>query len=145
MYREILIPTDGSELATKALRHGVILAKTVGARVTFLTVYEPYRIVTLDSAMVEYTPEEYTKYTRQQAEKILADAAHRAQEASVPCEAVQMEHEQIYQAIIDCAIARRCDLITMASHGRRGISALILGSVTLKVLTHCRIPVLVHR
>ncbi|HET9791730.1 MAG TPA: universal stress protein [Candidatus Angelobacter sp.] len=145
MYREILIPTDGSELATKALRHGVILAKTVGARVTFLTVYEPYRILTINPAMIEYTPEEYTKYARQEAEKILAEGAHRAQEAGVPCETVQMEHEHIYQAIIDYATAHRCDLITMASHGRRGISTLVLGSVTLKVLTHCRIPVLVDR
>ena len=68
-----------------------------------------------------------------------------AKSAGVACDTLHVEHDHIYEAIIDVASARRCDLIVMASHGRHGISALVLGSETVKVLTHCKIPVLVHR
>jgi nucleotide-binding universal stress UspA family protein len=145
MYKNILIPTDGSELAGKAVQHGIGLAKVVGAKVVFLTVYEPYRIVTLDPLMIEYTPEEYKKLAELNAAKILSDASQKAQAAGVPCEAITLEHEHIHEAIIDTATTKKCDLITMASHGHRGVAALLIGSVTLKVLTHTKIPVLVHR
>jgi nucleotide-binding universal stress UspA family protein len=82
---------------------------------------------------------------RKYAENILGAVAQTAQAAGVACEMVQVEHEHPYQAIIDTAESKGCDLIVMASHGRRGISALVLGSETVKVLTHCKIPVLVHR
>ncbi len=127
------------------MRHGVELAKALGARVTVLTVTEPYRIFTIETATVEYTPEEYKKDTQKKVAKILADAASQAKAAGVPCETVQVEDEHPYQAIIETAGAKGCDLIAMASHGRRGISVLVLGSVTLKVLTHSKIPTLVHR
>jgi nucleotide-binding universal stress UspA family protein len=77
--------------------------------------------------------------------KILAAVVAAAQAAGVVCATVQVEHEHPYQAIIDIATSKGCDLIVMASHGRRGISALVLGSETIKVLTHCKVPVLVHR
>ncbi len=144
-YKNILTPTDGSELAGKAVRHGIALAKTLGSKVTVLTATEPYRIFTVETAMVEYTPEEFKKDTQEKAARILADAATQAKTAGVPCETLQVEHEHPYQAIIETASAKGCDLIAMASHGRRGIAALILGSVTLKVLTHSKIPTLVHR
>ncbi|HEV7676148.1 MAG TPA: universal stress protein [Candidatus Angelobacter sp.] len=145
MYKNILIPTDGSELAGKAVEHGIGLAKAVSAKVVFLTVYEPYRIVTLDPLMVEYTPEDYKKLAEKTAAKILSDASQKAQAAGVPCEALVLERDRIHEAIVDTATTRKCDLITMASHGHRGVAALLLGSVTLKVLTHAKIPVLVHR
>jgi nucleotide-binding universal stress UspA family protein len=79
------------------------------------------------------------------AEKTLSAVAQAAHAAGVACDTVRVEHEHPYQAIIDTALSKGCDLIVMASHGRRGISALVLGSETVKVLTHCKIPVLVHR
>jgi nucleotide-binding universal stress UspA family protein len=79
------------------------------------------------------------------ADKTLATVANAARAAEIACEIVHVEHEHPYQAIIDTADAKACDLIVMASHGRRGIAAIVLGSKTLKVLKHCKIPVLVHR
>jgi nucleotide-binding universal stress UspA family protein len=145
MYKNVLIPTDGSALAGKAVQHGVNLAKYLGAKVTVLTVTTPYHIFTLETRMVEDTPAEYTKHVQADAAKLLASAANTAKAAGVACDTVQVEHEHVYQAIIETAKSKGCDLIVMASHGRRGISAIVLGSVTVKVLTHSRIPVLVHR
>ncbi len=145
MYKNILIPTDGSELAGKAVKHGTNLAKYFGAKVILLTVTTPYHIFTLETRMVEDTPAEYTKEVQADAAKLLALAAETAKAAEVACDTVQVDHEHVYQAIIDTAKSKGCDLIVMASHGRRGVSALVLGSVTVKVLTHSGIPVLVHR
>jgi nucleotide-binding universal stress UspA family protein len=145
MYANILIPTDGSELAGKAVQHGIALAKRIGAKVTVLTVLPPFRTFTTDTQMIEDTPAQYKVRTREHAEKTLGTAAATAQAAGVACETVQVEHEHPYLAIIDTAKSKNCDLIVMASHGRHGISAIILGSETVKVLTHCKIPVLVHR
>lgn len=145
MYKNVLIPTDGSELAGKAVKHGAQLAKYLGAKVTVLTVSVPFHIFTLETKMVEDTPAEYAKAAHADAEKLLVSAADMAKTAGVACDTVQVEHEHVYQAIIDTAKSKGCDLIVMASHGRRGISAIVLGSVTVKVLTHSRIPVLVHR
>ena len=145
MYTNILIPTDGSELAGKAVQHGIALAKRIGAKVTVLTVLQPFHVVTTDAQMIEDTPAQYQKRMQQHAEKTLGDVARAAQAAGVAYETVHFEHEHPYQAIIDTAATRGCDLIVMASHGRRGISAIVLGSETVKVLTHSKIPVLVHR
>jgi nucleotide-binding universal stress UspA family protein len=145
MYKNILIPTDGSELAGKAVKHGVNLAKYLGAKVTLLTVTTPYHIFTLETKMVEDTPAEYTKEVQTEAAKLLGSAGETAKAAGVACETVQVDHEHVYQAIMDTAKSKGCDLIVMASHGRRGISAIVLGSVTVKVLTHSGTPVLVHR
>ncbi|HLJ28677.1 MAG TPA: universal stress protein [Candidatus Angelobacter sp.] len=145
MYKHILIPTDGSELAGKAVEHGLTLAKQLGAKVTIATVWTPYHIWTLETRMVEDTPAEYKAHMREQAAKLLSGILNSAKAAGIPCDTLQVEHEHAYQAIIDAAKSNGCDLIVMASHGRRGISAIILGSVTVKVLTHSRIPVLVHR
>jgi nucleotide-binding universal stress UspA family protein len=128
MYRNILIATDGSELSEKAVNHGIALAKRIGAKVTMLTVVQPLHT-----------------FTAEYAEKTLGTAARLARAAGVGCEGVHVEHDFPYQAIIDTAASKGCDLIVMASHGRHGISALVLGSETVKVLTHSKIPVLVHR
>jgi nucleotide-binding universal stress UspA family protein len=145
MYRNILIPTDGSELAEKAVEHGIGLAKRIGAKATVLTVLSPFHLFTTDPQMLEDTPAQYKARVQQHAEKTLGAVAHTAQAAGVACEMVHVEHEHPYQAIIDTAGSKGCDLIVMASHGRHGISALVLGSETVKVLTHSKIPVLVHR
>ena len=138
MYTNILIPTDGSELAGKAVQHGIALAKQIGAKVTMLTVLPPHMITT-DRQLNEIRKARMEEH----AEKILGAVA--MQTAGVACETIQVEHEHPYQAIINTAASRGCDLIVMASHGRHGIAALVLGSETFKVLTHCKIPVLVHR
>jgi nucleotide-binding universal stress UspA family protein len=145
MYANILIPTDGSALAEKAAQHGIALAKRIVAKTTALTVSPPFHVFTTDTQMLEDTPAQYQARMKQRAEKILGAVAHAAQAAGVACETVHVEHEHPYQAIIDTAVSKGCDLIVMASHGRRGISAIVLGSETVKVLTHSKIPVLVHR
>jgi len=145
MFKNILIPTDGSELAWKAVEHGIALAKSVGAKVTVVTVSLPFHIFTLDPLVVEDTAAQYKARTEEHAANLLAATARAAKSAGVLCETVHVVHEHPYRAIIDTAVSHGCDLITMASHGRRGVSALLLGSETVKVLTHSKIPVLVHR
>jgi len=90
-------------------------------------------------------PIEYKKHAEAHAETVLDTVSAAAKSAGVICETLHVEHAQVYRAIIDAASARKCDLIVMASHGRRGVSAVVLGSETVKVLTHSKIPVLVHR
>ena len=144
MYTNILIATDGSELAGNAVQHGIALAMRIGAKVTVITVSPPFHVFTTDTQMIEDTAAQYQARMQQRAEKILGTVAHLSQAAGVACETVHVEHEHPYQAIIDTAASRGCDVIVMASHGRRGISAIVLGSETVKVLTHSKIPVLVH-
>jgi len=141
MYKHILIPTDGSDLSQQAIEHGIALAKAVGAKVTALTVTEPFYVSAFEPNMVEH----YKRHVGALATKNLDTAKNAASTSDVPCEVVCLEHEHPYQAIIDVAQARRCDAIVMASHGRKGISAIVLGSETLKVLTHSPIPVVVVR
>ena len=145
MYTNILIPTDGSELAGKAVQHGIALAKRIGAKVTALTVLLPFHVFTTDTQMIEDTPAQYRVRTQEHAEKTLSVVGQAAQAAGVTCDLVQVEHEHPYRAIIETAESKGCDLIVIASHGRHGISAIVLGSETVKVLAHCKIPVLVHR
>lgn len=145
MYTHILIPTDGSKLSRKAIRHGIALAKAVNAKVTAVTVSTPFHVVSVEPAMVTDTPQTYQKHMATVAAKYLGEVAAAAAAAGVSCETVHVEHEHPYQAIIDTANKRGCDLIVMASHGRRGVSAIVLGSETVKVLTHSTVPVLVYR
>jgi nucleotide-binding universal stress UspA family protein len=145
MFKNILIATDGSELAWKAVEHGIALAKSLGAKVTVVTVTVPFHIFTLDPLVVEDTADQYRKRIHEHAAKLLGSIANAAKSAGVACDTVHLENEHPYRAIIDAANSHGCDLITMASHGRRGVSALLLGSETVKVLTHSKIPVLVHR
>ena len=145
MYKNILIPTDGSELAAKAVEQGVLFAKEIGAKITAVTVTEPFHLLSVAPSQLEYTPGEYKKHAEAHAEKVLGTVSAMAKLAGVDCETLRVEHEQVYQAIIDAAVARKCNLIVMASHGRRGGSAVVLGSETVKVLTHSKMPVLVYR
>ena len=125
MYRHILIPTDGSKPAEHGVAHGLALAKSLGAKVSVINVVEPLFAVTGDFASV------------------LDRVANAAKEAGVSCETVQVENEQPHQAIIAAAEDKGCDLIVMSSHGRSGLSVLLVGSVTNKVLAHAKTPVLV--
>jgi nucleotide-binding universal stress UspA family protein len=145
VYSHILIPTDGSELSKMALYEGVALAKALGARVSAVTVTTPFHVFTRTPSMVTDTLEQYKKHMAARAGEYLDVAKNIAAAAGVTCDLVHLEHEQPYQAIIETAQNRGCDAIHMASHGRRGISAILLGSETLKVLTHSAIPVIVCR
>ena len=145
MYRHILIPTDGSELSKLALEEGVALAKALNARVTVVTVTTPFHVISGNPVMLTDTPERYKEHMAALASQYLNVAKSIAAAVGMACDLVHIEHEHPYKAIIDTAQNRGCDAIQMASHGRRGISAVLLGSETLKVLTHSTIPVIVSR
>ena len=144
MFKKILLPTDGSELSAKAVQGALKMAGELGASVVGLTVVEPYSYSTLS----EYRPETLEAFearNAQAAEQRLAPLVQAASGAKVPCETVTVKSFSPYEAIIDTAKKYGCDVIFMASHGRRGLSAVLLGSETQKVLTHSTIPVLVYR
>jgi nucleotide-binding universal stress UspA family protein len=113
--------------------------------VTGLTIAEPYRVASMDAVLVSIGEDEYDGESRRISDRALEQVKMAAEAAGVACETVREVHDQPYRAIIDSAHAFSCDLIVMASHGRRGLSALLLGSETIKVLTHSTIPVLVYR
>lgn len=144
-YRRILVPTDGGALSQEALFEALKLAASTGASVVFLTVNEPFHVFTTSVEMIESTREEYERQAEAHADKILQQAGAWADDFGVPYFVVRKWSDQPYQEIIKVARDRNSDLIAMASHGRRGLSALVLGSVTQKVLTHSEIPVLVLR
>jgi nucleotide-binding universal stress UspA family protein len=145
MYMHILVPTDGSTLSAKAIEQAVALAKFLGAKLTGMTVSIPFHTFALDPMMVSDTPEQYKKNCEARAEKLLGAIAVTAKAAGVPCDVAHVTAEHPYAGIISTATGKGCDLIVMASHGRKGVSALVLGSETQKVLTHSKIPVLVAR
>ena len=143
MYRHILIPTDGSELAEHAVTNGLSLAKSLGAKVTVIFVEEPlYWLGFAGRGAVEELAK-LTDQIKKHTASVLSRAANAAKQAGVSCDTVQVEDAQPHQAIIATAADRGCDLIVMASHGRSGLSTLVLGSVTSKVLTYTKTPVLV--
>src|SRR5260370_38464 len=120
MYTNILIATDGSELARKAVRHGIALAMRIGAKVTVLTVLPPFHVFTTDTPMIEDTSAQYQVRMQQRAEKILGEVANLAHAAGVACEKVQVEHEHPYQAIIDKPAPKGSSLIVIYPHGPHG-------------------------
>lgn len=145
MHRHILAPTDGSELSNQAIEYAAALAKAVNAKLTVLTVTIPYQGFAVEPELATIGIEEYLQNTEKMAAHDLAVARDIATAAGVACETARVEHMQPYRAIIDEAKSRGCDLIVMGSHGRRGVAAIVLGSETVKVLTHSTIPVLVVR
>jgi len=147
MFKHILLPTDGSELSRKTIRRAVSFAQEAGARITAFHVKPEYPISFVgEGALVDpFTPESFAELTEQQAREYLGEIEQLCQEAGVACSSLSETSDQPYQAIIAAAEKSGCDLIFMASHGRRGLSSLLLGSETQKVLTHCNIPVLVYR
>jgi nucleotide-binding universal stress UspA family protein len=149
MYKHILVPTDGSALSLKAAKAAVDLAKVHKAKVTALHVMAPYVPPTAGDGIMYYpetfSPEQYKKAVEKEAQKALRKVQAAAAAKKVACDTVAVTHDQPWETIIATAKKRKCDLIVMASHGRRGIAGLLLGSETTKVLTHSRIPVLVCR
>ncbi len=145
MYKHILVPTDGSQLATQAVDKALELASVLGAEVTFLMVVEPFYTFGIDVEFQEGTRVKYEAQASAAARKILAEATAKAGVLGVASDEILVQSDLPYEAIIETAATRGCDLIAMASHGRRGFAAVLLGSQTMKVLTHTTLPVLVYR
>ncbi len=144
MFKKILVPTDGTELSAKAIDGAVQMARQLGAQVVGVTVVEPYSY----SSLSEYRPESFEDYEARMekvAKERLEKLENVAKAANVPVETVVAKSFSPYEAIIETAKQRGCDAIFMASHGRRGLNAVLLGSETQKVLTHSNIPVMVYR
>ncbi len=147
MYKHILIPTDGSPLSHKAIVNGVKLAKAVGAKVTGLFAAPPATpVVYRDHLPAGYmTPREHAALIAKTASQYLGVIEKAAKSAGVACECMHVTNDFPADAILAVAKKQKCDLIFMASHGRRGIASVLLGSETQKVLTHSKVPVLVSR
>lgn len=148
MYRHILIATDGSELATKGVQHGLTLAGSLKARATVLTVSEPISTGFDDalgwSAVATSLPD-FQKAREDAARKVLDAVTVQAEQAGVAPQLLHMADRYAAEAIVDTAEREGCDLIVMASHGRRALGRLLLGSQTSEVLARCGVPVLVIR
>jgi len=145
MFKHLLVPTDGSELSERAIQAAVQFAKSIKARVTGFYAMPKFHVLAYGPEMVTDTRPEFAKDCKAHADRVLAVIVQAAKAADVPCETVLQTNDQPYEAIIATAKEKGCDLIMMASHGRRGVQAFILGSETQKVLTHSKIPVLVFR
>lgn len=145
MFKHVLIPTDGSELASHAVDQGIALAASLGARVTFLAVTEPFRTYSSEVTQWESVRAGYEESTALYDSEVLAAAEAKARAAGITAGSQRRIHPHPYEAIIETAREQGCDLIAMASHGRRGMAAVLLGSQTMRVLTHSGIPVLVYR
>lgn len=143
MFTHFLLPTDGSEASQACLQSAMALAQACKARVTGLHVIQPFHFFTYDVAMIEDTREMYEKHSAEHARTYLAVIERAAKDKGVLCEIKTVKADEPYEAIIKAAESSGCDLIVMSSHGRRGVQALLLGSQTQKLLTHCDIPVLV--
>jgi nucleotide-binding universal stress UspA family protein len=147
MFKNILIPTDGSTLSKKAIKAGIALARSTGARVTGFYSPEPYEIL----AYGEYFPPdlmsraEWDDRSKKTARKFLAVIEKEAKAAGVACDSLHLARLAPWQAIVEAAKKKKCDLIFMASHGRTGLAGLLLGSQATKVVTHSKIPVLIYR
>jgi nucleotide-binding universal stress UspA family protein len=144
MFNHILIATDGSEVATKAVSVGLKLAKKLGARVVVMTASEPLPATVIAETIAANFPAEYEKATKESAARILGEVRGEALTIGVECETLHVTNLPA-AAIIETTKANACDLIVMGSHGRRGIARLLLGSQTTKVVTLSSVPVLVCR
>ena len=144
MFKRILVPTDGSDITAKAVDTSIALAKSVGAKVYTISVKEPFPYSAI-SEMQPTPPQEFFDAQERIATKRVQAVSELCAAADVPCQAHTVEALHPWEAIIDHAKRMECDLLVMASHGRRGVSALLLGSETQKVLTHSKVPVLVVR
>jgi len=145
MFEHILLPTDGSKLSEKSIKQGVRMAKTLKASVTALHVSPKFHTFTYQIDMLESTSGDYTEACETKANNYLDFAKRVAAGAGVECDVVHVVSDQPFKEIVKTAQKKKCDLILMASHGRRGVEGFLLGSETQKVLTHSQIPVLVYR
>jgi nucleotide-binding universal stress UspA family protein len=147
MFKHILVPTDGSQLSSETVKRAIAFAKETGAKVTFFFAKPDYPVAFYgEGALIDpTTPDKFAEMAEQQAREILAAHEAVAKAEGVVSAAMSSVSDIPYEAIIAAAEEAGADLIFMASHGRRGISGLLLGSETQKVLTHSKIPVLVYR
>lgn len=147
MYRHILVATDGSRLSDKAVKTAILLAREVGARLTGFNVMEEYPVPAYSEFGPVVSPPlgSWKQSQKKHALHVLAKVEKLARASGVPCATSSATSHWPYKAIIEIAKKGKCDLIVMASHGRHGLGALLLGSETAKVLTHSKIPVLVCR
>lgn len=148
MFKKILIPTDGSPLSAQAANAGITFARSIGASVVALNVTQPFAAtIGFDGMAAAYaiTDEDYEKAANEQADKYLANIVDRAQTAGVPAEMRAVSNFNVADGIVQAAEENNCDLIFIGSHGRSGLSRLLLGSVTAKVLSLATVGVLVYR
>lgn len=149
MYKNILLPTDGSPLSDRAVNAAIHLAKLTGARIIAFHALEPYPLqeayTAEGSGIPELNPEHFAERSRDYAKRVLDKITAAATIENVVCTTAWVVSHSASQAIVDKANEAGCDLIVMASHGRRGLQGFLLGSETQKVLTHSSIPVLVYR
>ena len=148
MYKNILIATDGSKFANHAVKHGLKLAKTIGCPVTLVAVTELWSALDMANKTRGGNTNpiaEYEDSVAKAVEKILSSAETLAIKQGVPCKTVHVKDMHPAEGIIRTADAKKCDLIVMASHGRRGVQKVLLGSITSEVLAHSHLPVLVVR
>ena len=144
MFKRILVPTDGSDITTKAIDSAIRLAQSLGAHIYTISVKEPFPYSAI-SEMQPTPPQEFFEAQERIAARRIEQVREACLAAGVPCDAHTVEALHPWEAIIDHAQRMDCDLLVMASHGRRGVTALLLGSETQKVLTHSKLPVLVVR
>ncbi|HJV63349.1 MAG TPA: universal stress protein [Albitalea sp.] len=144
MFKRILVPTDGSDITKKAVQTTIELAKSLGATVYTISVKEPFPYSAI-SEMQPTPPQEFFDAQERIASRRVQDVRDACQAMGMSCEGHTVEALHPWEAIIEHADRMGCDLLVMASHGRRGVTALLLGSETQKVLTHSRIPVLIVR
>jgi nucleotide-binding universal stress UspA family protein len=144
MYKHILIATDGSELADKAVAAGLALARQLKAKVTVVTAIEPWAAMVTGAGAFAFPVAEYEKAASESAGRILSEVSEAAKREDVACEVVRV-NDFPAEGIIETAKAKGCDLIVMASHGRRGLARALLGSQATRVLTLSPVPVLVCR
>jgi len=145
MFKHILLPTDGSSLSQAAVQKGIRLAKEINAKVTGLCVAPEAYFAIYEGEIPGSFQDKAMAECKAQAKKQLSEIAEAAEQAGVSCDVVLETSDLPYESIISVAEQKGCDLIMMASHGRRGVGALLLGSETQKVLTHSKVPVLVYR
>jgi nucleotide-binding universal stress UspA family protein len=147
MFKHLLVPTDGSPLSESTVTRAIAFAKDAGARITFFYSQPDFPMpIYGEGALIDpTTPEQFARSAAEEATRILDRAKSAADSAGVAADTDTVVNEVPYEAVIDAAERHGCDLIFMASHGRRGIAGLLLGSETQKVLTHTSIPVLVYR
>lgn len=147
MFKHILVPTDGSELSQATAKRAVSFAKEAGARITIFFAKPEYPIAYFgEGALIDpTTPDKFAELADQQANQYLGEVQTMCAEQGVDCSLTSATSDVPYEAIIEAAEKSGCDLIFMASHGRRGFSGFLLGSETNKVLTHSKVPVLVYR
>ena len=145
MFKRILLPTDGSELSSRAVLAGVSFAKEMGAQVVGMTAMPDFKTFTTNTDMIESTEDEYLGASDARGGKYLATIADAARSVGVACTTLLVRSDDPHDAILRAAREQGCDLIVMASHGRHGLTGVLLGSETQKVLVHSAIPVLVYR